>query len=68
VLALGGQADDLGYRLLIERPASFKRTYTADLAIATTAPSRDSTVTSSWTSRRTRTARELRDSNTFVKS
>lgn len=68
VLAQGGMADDLSYRLLIEKPASFKRTYTADLAIATTAPARDSTVTSSWTSRQTRTVRELRDSNTFVKS
>lgn len=69
VLTQGGQADDLSYRLMIEKPASFKRTYTADLAIATTAPTRDSTVTSSWTSRRTRSStRELRDSNTFIKS
>jgi hypothetical protein len=68
VLALGGQADNLSYRLPIERPTNYKRTYTADLAIAATAPTRDSTVTSSWTSRRTRTTRELRDTKLFVKS
>jgi hypothetical protein len=55
VLALGGEANDIQYRLPIETPADFKRVYTADLAIAATAPVRDSTVTSSWTSRNQRT-------------
>ena len=68
VIALGGQADDLQYRLPVEKPASFKRTYTADLAIASAAPSKDSTVTSSWTSRRPRYARtELRNPSSFVR-
>jgi hypothetical protein len=66
VLALGGQADDYQYRLPVQRPASFRRTYTADLAIAAVAPTRESTVTSSWTSRRQRGASvELRNPATF---
>lgn len=69
ILAVGGEADDQRYRLPIEKPASFKRTFTADLAIAYTAPIRDSTITSSWTSRRPRTATsEQRDPSTFVRS
>lgn len=68
VIALGGQADDLQYRMPVQRPEAYKRTYTADLAIASTAPARDSTVTSSWTSRRPRTARiELRNPASFVR-
>ena len=54
VLAIGGLADDLRYRLPIEKPSQTKRTYTADLAIAYSAPARDSTITSSWTCRRPR--------------
>lgn len=62
VLSLGGQADDSRYRLPIRKPASYKRSYTPDLAIAAAAPSRDSTVTSSWTSRtRGRRSLELRN-------
>ena len=69
VLSLGGEADDQHYRLPIEKPASFKRTFTPDLAIAYTAPIKDSTITSSWTSRRPRTATsEQRDTSTFVRS
>lgn len=69
VLAAGGYADDLRYRLPLQRTSSSKRTFTADLAIAYTAPASDSTVTSSWTSRKPReTASELRDGNTFVRS
>ena len=69
ILAVGGQADDQRYRLPIEKPTSFKRTFTPDLAIAYTAPIRDSTITSSWTSRRPRTASsEQRDPSTFVRS
>lgn len=52
VLAVGGVADDLRYKLPIERPGQTKRTFTPDLAIAYTAPARDSTVTSAWTYRR----------------
>lgn len=66
VIALGGQADDYQYRLPVERPAAFKRSYTADLAIASVAPARESTVTSSWTSRRQRGAQiELRNPAKF---
>ena len=68
VIALGGEADDLQYRMPIEKPSSFRRTYTADLAIAAAAPARDSTVTSSWTSRRPRSAQtELRNPAPFVR-
>ena len=68
VLTLGGQADDQRFRLPIEKPASFKRTYTPDLAIAYTAPVRDSTITSSWTSRRSRrSTSELRNPASFVR-
>lgn len=69
VLAAGGFADDLRYRLPIERSGVSKRTYTADLAIAYSAPARDSTVTSSYTARRPRTTTaELRDPGAFVRS
>lgn len=61
VLALGGEANDVQYRLPIEKPSDFKRVYNAELAIAATAPVRDTTVTSSWTSRNRRTnSSELR--------
>lgn len=69
VLAGGGFADDLRYRLPIEKAGVSKRTFTADLAIAYTAPARDSTVTSSWTARKPRqTTSELRDPSAFVRS
>lgn len=68
VIALGGQADDYQYRLPVQKPASFKRAYTADLAIASVAPTRESTVTSSWTSRRQRGVfTELRNTARFNK-
>lgn len=68
VIAAGGYADDLRYRLPIEKASTSKRTYTPDLAIAYTAPSRDSTVTSSWTSRKPReTAVQAKDAS-FVRS
>ena len=66
VLALGGQADDLEYRMPVQNPTTFKRTYTADLAVAATAPVQDSTVTSSWTSRGARSASEQRNPASFV--
>lgn len=68
VIALGGQADDFQYRLPVQKPASFKRAFTPDLAIASVAPSRESTVTSSWTSRRQRGVfTELRNTARFNK-
>lgn len=54
VIRLGGIADDMRYRLPLLKEGRTKRTYTADLAIASTPPVRDSTVTSSWTGRRMR--------------
>jgi len=69
VIASGGYADDYRYRLPMERASTSKRTYTPDLAIAYTAPARDSTVTSSWTARKPRqTTPELRDINTFIRA
>lgn len=69
VLAMGGYADDYRYRLPIEKAGSSKRTFTADLAIAYSAPARDSTVTSSWTARKPRQSRrEVRDPDNFVKA
>lgn len=69
VLTIGGFADDIRYRLPIEKAGVSKRTYTADLAIAYTAPVRDSTVTSSWTARKPRQTRnEIRDTGSFVRS
>lgn len=68
VIALGGQADDFQYRLPMQAPASFKRAYTPDLAIASVAPARESTITSSWTSRRQRGFfTELRNTARFTK-
>ena len=69
VLALGGQANDTRYRMPIQKMNTSKRIYTPDLAIAYTAPARDSTVTSSWTSRKPRSiSGELRSPSLFVKS
>jgi hypothetical protein len=69
VIAMGGYADDARYRLPIEKASHSKRTYTADLAIAYVAPAKDSTVTSSWTSRKPKTANaEVRDTGNFVRS
>ncbi|QZE10479.1 hypothetical protein SEA_SCOOBYDOOBYDOO_133 [Mycobacterium phage ScoobyDoobyDoo] len=69
VLAMGGYADDQRYRLPVEKASASKRTFTADLAIAYSAPARDSTVTSSWTARKPRSAnREVRDAANFVRS
>lgn len=69
VLALGGQANDTRYRLPIQKLSTSKRVYTPDLAIAYTAPARDSTVTSSWTSRKPRSlSGELRNPSLFVRS
>lgn len=50
VLAAGGQADDLRYRLPIIASSTTKRVFTPDLAVAWNPPIKDSTVTKSWTS------------------
>jgi hypothetical protein len=54
VLNVGGLADDLRYRLPIEKPNQTSRTFTPDLAIAYAPPAKDSSVSSSWTARRPR--------------
>jgi hypothetical protein len=51
VTSRGGQADNLRFRLPITPETTTKKTYTADLAVAYNPPVRDSTVTSSWSSR-----------------
>jgi len=69
VLALGGNANDTRYQLPLQKSTTAKRVYTPDLAIAFTAPIRDSTVTSSWTSRKPRyVSSELRNSSSFIRS
>lgn len=69
VVSLGGQANDLRYRLPIQKTTGSKRTFTPDLAIAYTAPTRESTVTSSWTSRKPRYFnREQRSTSLTVRS
>lgn len=50
VLAQGGDADDLRYRLPMIARSTTKRTYTPDLAVAWTPPTKDSTVTTPWKS------------------
>ena len=52
VIDLGGVANDLRYRLPIQKETQTKRVYTPDLANAWSAPSKESSVTSSWTKRR----------------
>ena len=71
VVRLGGEANDIRYRLPAQKTNTSKRVYTPDLAIAYTAPTRESTVTSAWTSRKPRYAssdqRNQRDPSLFVK-
>lgn len=68
VLSVGGEANDVRYRMPGEKVNVSKRSYTPDLAIAYTAPTRDSTVTSSWTSRKPRRfSGELRNPSLFVR-
>lgn len=53
VLALGGiAADDVRYKLPIQKAGQAKIVFTPDLAVAYDKPAQESTVTSSWTSRR----------------
>jgi hypothetical protein len=66
VIRLGGEANDVRYRLPTQKTNTSKRVYTPDLAIAYTAPTRESTVTSGWTSRKLRGA-ETRNPSLFVR-
>lgn len=69
VVALGGEANEMRYRLPMQRVSTSKRTYTPDLAIAYTAPVRESTVTSGWTSRKPHFfGVEQRNPSLFVRS
>ena len=69
VLAAGGQADNLRYRLPVQKPSQSRVAFTPDLAIAWSAPVRQSTITSSWTSRRPRTSsRDVNSIRNFVRS
>ncbi|QIG58345.1 baseplate J protein [Gordonia phage Skog] len=69
VLAMGGIATDSQYRTPITQAGQTKRTYTPDLAVAYTAPTKDSTVTSSSTSRRpSGIRREIRDPAIMIRS
>lgn len=69
VIAMGGIADDVRYRLAAQAPDAAKRTYTADLAIGYSPPTRDSTITSSWTGRKPVQAKgELRDPSAFIRA
>jgi len=51
VLAAGGQADNLHFRVPIVPESTTKKTYSPDFAVAYNPPVRDSTVTSPWTNR-----------------
>lgn len=69
IFAMGGLADDTGYRMPIRREADFKRFYTPDLAVAHTAPASESTVTTPWMSRSPRFfGIEPRNPSLFVRS
>ncbi len=68
VVGLGGQANDIRYRMPLQKASTSKRSYTPDLAIAYTAPTRESTITSSWSASKRRTfVTELRNPSLFVK-
>lgn len=69
VISVGGIADDLGYKYPIIKQSTTKKVYKPEYAVAFNAPSRDSSVTSSWTNRRPRTTtREIRATSIFVRS
>lgn len=52
ILNMGGLADDVRFKLPIQKESQAKRSYTPDLAVAFSPPAKESTVTSSWTARR----------------
>lgn len=68
VIKLGGEANDVRYRLPLQKASTSKRAYTPDLAVAYTAPTRESTITSSWTAQKARVfGLELRDPSMFTR-
>jgi hypothetical protein len=68
ITGLGGIANENRYRLPLQQPEQVKREFFAEYAIASVAPSRDSTVSKSITRRRYRPAiTELRDPSVFVR-
>lgn len=69
VLSVGGIADDVRFRYPIQKESRTKKFYRPELAIAYNPPTKDSTVTTSWTGRRPRTRSvEIRASSIFVRS
>jgi hypothetical protein len=54
VVEVGGEADDFRYRLPIQKQGTNKRVFWPELAIASTPPARDSSVTTPWLARRRR--------------
>jgi len=69
IAELGGESNSTRYRMPSRKPSASRRSYTADLAIAYTAPVRESTLTSGWTSRRaTMLGSDLRNPSIFVRS
>lgn len=54
VVEKGGQADEARYRLPTAVSTTNRRTYTPDLAVAYSEPSKESTITSRWTKEDTR--------------
>lgn len=69
VKSVGGEADDLHYRLPIQKASQNKRVFWPNLAIAYSAPARDSSVTTPWITRTGRTTRtDARNASMFVKS
>lgn len=68
VVRLGGQANESRYRLPLQQPKQTKREFLPEYAIASQAPSRESTVSSSLTRRRYRPAiLEARDPSVFTR-
>lgn len=69
VSSLGGESNSTHYRLPLRKSGASRRSYTADLAVAYSAPVRESTITSGWASRPpAQLASELRNPSMFVRS
>jgi len=68
ILGIGGIADAFHYKLPVSAPSQVMFTFYPDYAVATTAPARDSTVSTSLTRRRQRpNTFNLRDPHIFVR-
>jgi len=68
VLSVGGIADDVRFRYPIVKASQTKKLYRPELSVAYNPPSKDSTVTTSWTGRPRITAHEIRSPSIFVRS